>query len=229
MPFPEKQGAINDLLQLWSNKLINHQALFTLTTAQIDQQKDDATIFNHLLLARNNLDEDVAEFSAYFKNVTAGDKKGVASAYPTISLLELPTLIKPQIATGIISRNEELYYFLKRHPNRTDEALADLGILDAPSAPISPDVLLPTIGGKPLINDCVELNYNRQGQKACRFEMRRNGGDWILVGDPTESTFIDETPSLNGLPEKREYRGVYLKNNKPFGQYSLILTIYTTP
>lgn len=229
MPFPKAQGAINDLLQLWSNKLINHQVQFGLTTAQIDQQKDDATIYNHLLQARINLDEDVGEFSAYFKNVTTGDKKGTAAAYPTVDLLAMPTLLKPEVKTGIVPRNEELYNFLKRHPNRTNEALADLGILDAPTAPISPDDLVPTISGKPIINDRVELNYNRQGQKACRFEMRRNGGDWMQVGDPTESTFIDETPSLNGQPEKREYRAVYLKNNKPFGQYSLILTIYTTP
>jgi hypothetical protein len=229
MPFPKLQGAINDLLQVWSNKLSNHQTLFGLTQAQIDQQKDDATIFNHLLAARNNLDEDVGEFSAYFKNVTAGDKKGLASAYPTVELLALPTLKNDEIKTGIVPRNEELYNFLKRHPNRTEEALADLGISGAPSSSISPDNLTPSIKGKALINDAVELTYNRQGQKACRFEMRRNGGDWIKIGDPTEAAFIDETPSVNGQPEKREYRGVYLKGNKPFGQYSQILTIYTTP
>jgi len=153
----------------------------------------------------------------------------LASNYPTVELLALPALIKPEIKTGIVPRNEELYNFLKRHPNRTDEALADLGIADTPSASISPGDLVPAINGKPMINDVVELKYNKQGQKACRFELRRGGGDWVKVGDPTESTFIDETPSIDGKPEKREYRGVYLKGNKPFGQYSQILTIYTTP
>jgi AAA15 family ATPase/GTPase len=229
MPFPKAQNAINDLLQLWSNKLSNHQTLFGLTQAQIDQQKDDATMFNHLLAARNNLDEDVSEFSAYFKNLTTGDKKASASDYPTVELVPLPELIKTPIKTGIVPRNEELYNFLKKHPNRTNEALADLGISGASSASISPDDLIPAINGKAIINDAIELTYNRQGQKACRFEMRRNGGDWLKVGDPPDSTFIDETDSFEGKPEKREYRGVYLKGNKPFGQYSQILTIYTTP
>jgi len=63
MPFPKAQNSINDLLQVWSNKLSNHQTLFGLTQVQIDQQKDDASMFNHLLGARNNLDEDVGEMS----------------------------------------------------------------------------------------------------------------------------------------------------------------------
>jgi hypothetical protein len=229
MPFPKLQGAINDLLQLWSSKLTNYQTQFGLTKAQVYQQKDDATVFNHLLLARNALDEDVSEFSAYFKNVTTGDKKSNASAYPTVGLLPLPDLVTPEVKIGIIPRNEELYNFLKRHPNRTDEALADLGIAETPSASISPETLAPTLNGKALINDKVELTFNRQGQKACRIEMRRNGGDFAKVGDPSGATFIDETASVDGKPEKREYRGVYLKNNQSFGQFSPIITVYTTP
>jgi len=36
-------------------------------------------------------------------------------------------------------------------------------------------------------------------------------------------------PTAGGNPEKREYRAIYLIKNQPVGQYSDIITVYTTP
>lgn len=59
--------------------------------------------------------------------------------------------------------------------------------------------------------------------------MRLPGGEWTNAGDPSTSPYIDETRSTGGNPEKREYRAIYLRDNKPFGRYSDIVTVITTP
>jgi hypothetical protein len=228
MAFPITQAAINALLQIWLVKIDAWATLYGLSGDTVKQVKTDAVVYNHLISAGNQLEADKDEFYAYKKNMTEGDPKGTASAYPTIELLPLPTTDgtpKP----GIVARNTELYNFLKSHPNRTAESLADLGITDAPAAPISPDDLKPTLKGKALPDDKVELGFNKQGQAAVRTQMRRGGGDWGNEKDGTNSPLIDETPSEGGKPEKREYRAIYLKGNKPFGQYSDIITVFTTP
>src|SRR5205085_9302172 len=130
---------------------------------------------------------------------------------------------------GIEARNKEIYNYFKNHPNRTAESLDDMGITDAAKLEISPDELKPKGGAKALTDDRVELSFNKQGQKAIRWQLRRNGSDWGNPQDANQSPLIDETPSIDGKPEKREYRAIYLKGNKPFGQYSDILTVFTTP
>ncbi len=227
MAFPRKRVEINALLQLWKDRFLTHQARYGLTSEQIRQVSDDADVYNHLLTVRNQLDEDVGEFSAYFENVTDGDVNLPAADYPVITLLPLPGLLLG-VKPGIIPRNKGLYNFFKNHPSRTDESLADLGISDPAPGSLTPDTLKPAISGSTMPDDRVSLVFNKQGQSAVRFQMRR-AAVWTTVADPTTSPFIDATPSTGGNPEKREYRAIYLEKNQPIGQYSDIITVYTTP
>jgi hypothetical protein len=202
--------------------------LFGLSADVVKQVKTDYVVHNHLIAAGAQLKADEGEFYAYKKKMTLGSMKDTASDYPTVELLPLPvteTAPKP----GIYERNSELYNFFNNHPNRTPEALADLGISGSSGESASPDTLKPKVAGKALVDDKVELGFNKQGQKAARWFRRRNGGDWELVGDAMVSPLIDEAPSVGGNPEKREYRCIYLKGNKPYGQYSDIITVTTTP
>jgi hypothetical protein len=228
MPFPKSQVAINALLQIWLLKIDIWATLYGLGSEVVKQVKTDAVIYSHLISAGNQLDTETDEFYTYKKNMTTGNPLGTASAYPVVTLLPIPAL-EGTPKPGIVARNTELYNFFKNHPNRTPESLADLGITGTPSQSISPDDLKPKGSLKALPDDKVEITFNKQGQKACRWQMRRGGGDWGNVGDPNTSPFIDETASTGGNPEKREYRGIYLKDNKPYGQYSDILTVVTTP
>jgi hypothetical protein len=228
MPFPKTQVAINALLQIWFIKIGDWATLYGLSSETVKQVKTDAVIYNHLILAGNQFKSETDEFFAYKKQMTEGNPLGTASAYPVVTLLPLPAF-EGTPKPGIEARNTELYNFLKKHPNRTAESLADLGITDASKESISPDVLKALGGAKALPDDKVELSFKKQGQKAVRWQMRRGGGDWGNQLDATESPLIDETPSVDGKPEKREYRAIYLKGNKPFGQYSDIFTVVTTP
>ncbi|HMS43547.1 MAG TPA: hypothetical protein PKE69_25175 [Pyrinomonadaceae bacterium] len=227
MPFPRTQNEINAILQLWKERLPVHAAKFGLSADQIKQIIVDAIVYNHLLTAKSYLNEDVSEFFTYFDNITVGDQNIPASPYPIITLLAMPDF-EGEIKPGIVIRNTELYNFFKKHPNRTAEVLADLGISESSGSSISPDLLKPAINGGAMPDDKVSLTFNKQGQSAVRFQMRR-GGEWITVGDPTSNPFIDTTASVDGKPEKREYRAIYLVKNQPIGQYSDIITIYTTP
>ncbi len=227
MPFPRTQTEINAILQLWKERVVIYAATFGLSSSQIIQLNVDAVVYNHLLTAKSYLNEDVSEFFTYLDNITVGDPNLPASPYPTITLYALPDF-EGEIRPGIVIRNTELYNFFKKHPNRTAEILADLGITESSSSSISLDLLKPSISGTAMPDDKVALTFNKQGQSAVRFQMRR-GGDWTTSGDPTSSPFIDATKSLDDKPEKREYRSIYLVKNQPVGQYSDIITIYTTP
>ena len=154
MAFPTKQSEIAALLLLWKERLSTHQTRYGLSNSQIAQQSDDALIYDHLLTVRNQLDEDVGEFSTYFQNVTDGDVNLPAADYPVITLLPLPDLqlgVKP----GIVPRNKGLYNFFKNHPDRTDESLADLGISDPAPGEIATESLKPAISGGTMPDDRV--------------------------------------------------------------------------
>lgn len=228
MAFPNTEATINALLQIWFARIDVWAALYGLSSDAVKQLKTDAVIYAHLIAAREQLDADAAEFSTYKENMMVGNPLGTAATYPVVTLLPLPAT-EGTPKPGIVARNKELYNFFKKHPNRTKESLADLGISDTAAATISPDELKPTLKSKALPDDKIEHTFNKQGQKAVRILMRRGESDWTITGDPTNSPFVDETPSTGGNPEKREYRAIYLKDNKPFGQYSDIVTVFTTP
>lgn len=229
MAFPKNQPEINSLLQMWKVKLPDYQTQFNLSGEQINQQFDDAIFYAQQIEARDMLDAEVDELAAYRKQGFTGEMTGTMPAYPTLTLPPLPTA-KGVYRPGIEQRNAELYNFLKGHPSRTPEALADLGIGTTTSQPVLVDDLKPHLSGKPRVGDAAAISFDKQGQPKCRIEMRRGSDlNFNSIGEPDTSPFEDETPSVDGKPEKREYRGIYIKNNKPVGQYSDIIVIYTTP
>jgi hypothetical protein len=226
--FPRTEAEIDALLQTWKLKAEDHKTTYGLTAAQLAQISDDSIVYTHSRLARQVFDDEDAELSAWKKNAFTGDPKGTAAPFPSVTIPPLPATANPP-KQGIVPRNTELYNYFKNHPNRTAESLADLGITETAAAPISPDDLKPQCAAKALADDKVELSFKKQGQQAVRWQMRRGGGDFGSDKDGTTSPLIDETPSTGGNPEKREYRAIYLKNNKPIGQYSDIMTVFTMP
>lgn len=228
MPFPKTQAEINALLQNWRVKLKNWASLYGLTTAFVDQIEDDALVYDHLIKAGDALEKDLSEFYAYKESAANGNPNAAAAGYPTTELMPLPTL-KIGVKYGIVRRNRDLYNFLRLHPNRTDASLADLGIGRATRQPLAVAEIKPTLGSKPRTGDGALITFNRQGRRLCRIQMRRENEDWTTIIDADTGVVEDETPSVGGKPEKREYRGIYLEKNKLVGQYSDIIVIYTTP
>jgi hypothetical protein len=228
MAFPTKQAEINALLQIWLIKLPNWATLYGLSNETVKQHQDDAIMYKHLIDVLLQLESDKHELQAYRNNIFSGNAKGTAADYPTVGISPLPALavgVKP----GIIERNREFYNFLKGHPNKTTESLADLGIITATPPKIAIADLRPSLKVTAKINDRVEVSFSKQSQPAIRLQMRRSTADWISLGDPTNSPFTDNTASTGNNPEKREYRGVYLLKNEIIGQYSDIVVIVTTP
>jgi hypothetical protein len=228
MAFPNTEAKVNALLQIWHQKISDHQTRYTLTAAQIAQILDDALVYNHLIKTRALLDEDVKEFYIYKKNIMEDDPNETPGDYPSIEVLPLPTLTNPP-KPGIEARNKELYNYLKAHPNRSAGSLADLGISESDGDSISPADLKPLLKPQAMIDDRVEIAFNKQGQAAIRFQCETGVDKWTNVGDATTSPLVDDTPSPDGKPEKRRYRAVYLAKNQPVGQYSDIVTVVTTP
>jgi hypothetical protein len=185
-------------------------------------------MYKHLIDAILQIDSDKDELMAYRDNIDNGNPKRTAADYPEVVIKPLPAFnigIKP----GINIRNSELYNFLKAHPSRTNESLADLGIVTTTPPKIANADLRPGLKISARINDCTEIQFSKQGQTAIRIQMRRGRADWTNVGDPTSSPFIDGTISVGNNPEKREYRGVFLLKNETIGQFSDIVSVVTTP
>jgi hypothetical protein len=228
MAFPDTQAEINALLQIWLIKLPNWATLYGLSNETVKQVQDDAIMYKHILDITMQFESDRQELSAYRENIFNGNPQSTAAAYPTVEISPLPALavgVKP----GITVRNKELYNFLKAHPSRTTESLADLDIITVTPPKISNAELRPSLKITAKINDRTEISFNKQGQTAMRVQMRRDTADWLTVGDPTNTPFIDNTASIGNNPEKREYRGVYLLKNETIGQFSDIVSVVTTP
>ena len=75
-------------------------------------------------------------------------------------------------------------------------------------------MLKPTLKVNAVIDDKVRVEFNKQGQNAVRIQLKRGGGNFETVGDPTTSPFVDHTASTGGNPEKREYHAFYLEKNE---------------
>jgi hypothetical protein len=228
MAFPKSQAEINALLQIWLVKLPNWAILYGLSNETVKQAQDDAIVYKHILDITLQFESDRSELSSYRENMFTGNPTSAAAAYPEVTLTPLPTLAigaKP----GIQIRNKVLFNFLKAHPSRTTESLSDLGILTASPPKVAAADLRPSLKVSAKINDRVEIAFGKQGQNAMRVQMRRGTFDWLTVGDPTSTPFIDNTASIAGNPEKREYRGVFLQKNETVGQFSDIASVVTTP
>ena len=158
MPFPSTQAETNALLQIWLVKLPNWATLYGLSNETVKQVQDDAVMYKHLIDAILQLDSDKDELMAYRDNIVNGNPKATAADYPEVVIKPLPAfniVIKP----GINIRNRELYNFLKAHPNRTTESLADLGIVTTTPPKIATADLRPSLKISAKINDRTEISF----------------------------------------------------------------------
>ena len=91
-----------------------------------------------------------------------------------------------------------------------------------------PDVTVDLTHAKPHLScvdktaGAVEIGFNKlKSDGICLYCQREGDADWIALGHPTLSPFIDNRPLLQAnKPELRRYAAVFMLKNQEVGQYS---------
>lgn len=221
---PKDEEGRNTMLQLMKLNLQGHAEILGLSADDVSQTALDADAVDYLETWQNAAEAFAKEASKYKDLIINGKDK------PTTPL---PVFVPPDSAritfsVGVIKRLRLLIRKIKSSANYNESIGRDLYIFREKRRTPN-DEKKPTLEVKALVDDKVELKFNKQGMKAVRFKRVLADGTTQSVADATDSPYIDETPSPNGKPEKRQYQAVYLENNKPVGQYSDIKTVVTAP
>ena len=237
MALPRTDAEYNAVLQNIAAKLGGYRVALGLSTGDVTRAVNNAAVFDYILTTSELLDTASTQFYGWKRAILTGEPSAPAPPAPDFALPSLPVTVT--VAAGIRKWTDNLVLRIKGADAYTEDIGLDLDISDQSKhggggggvhGGNIGETLNPTLKPHALPTDTVEINWNKQGQAAVRTERRRAGETaWTAIGDAISSPFIDTTPSTGGNPEKREYRAIYIKQNNPFGQYSDIVTVYTTP
>lgn len=222
---PRDEEGRNTMLQLMKLNLPTHAATLGLTNAEVAQTVADANAYAYLRTWRDAAEAFGKEASAFLNLITNEDPGTPTSDLPTF---DAPPLGDVVFLVGIVRRLRLLIRKIKASANFNESIGRDLYIIRE-SERTPNNEKKPTLKATALVNDKVELKFDKQGMKAVRIRRLLAEGTAQNLADPTTSPFIDQTASPNGQPEKRQYQAVYLENNEPVGQYSDIVVVVTTP
>ncbi len=100
-----------------------------------------------------------------------------------------------------------------------------------------PDVNVDMTHAKPILScvdqtaGVVEISFNKmKSDGICLYCQREGDTDWIVLGHPTTSPFIDNRPLLQaGKPELRRYTAIYMLKNQEIGLYSDEVVVTCSP
>ncbi|HQU83469.1 MAG TPA: hypothetical protein PKY59_10105 [Pyrinomonadaceae bacterium] len=221
---PDSAEGRNRMLQLMKLNLPGHAATLGLETNEVDQILKDADTSDYLDLLQDAAEAFASEIAKYKRLIVEGKLE------PTTPL---PVFTPPDPAritflVGIVQRLRKIIKKIKLSDNYNESIGRDLYIVRERQRTPNEEKQ-PTLEVKAMADDKVEFKFNKQGMKAVRIRRVMPDGSLQNVADPTDSPYIDDTPSPNDKPEKRQYQAIYLDKNNPVGQYSDIKTVVTTP
>lgn len=190
-----------------------------------DAVKEDNETIQWLLAAQEAFEANFEAFRQFRDQSLWNEKKDLPPSAPVNVLPAAPA----KLTSAIVERLGILVERIELSDNYTPEIGAQLGII--PAKPDKPpvDQLKSEIKATAMADDRISMKIDFNGLKSARVQRRRNEGAWQTIGEPTGNPFIDDEPSIDGKSEKREYRSIGLEKNEPVGQYSDIVTVYTTP
>ena len=142
----------------------------------------------------------------------------------------LPANFPAAVAPGIVPRFRALAQRVKNCPGYTVAIGQMLGIEAAhgmTAGVLSSDGPTPVLRGKALDTGGAELKSTKGDAEAVDIYCKRdNDADFVFLVRALHFPIIDSRPLLvAGKPEKREYRAKFNRQNQPYGNMSLILTL----
>ena len=142
----------------------------------------------------------------------------------------LPPNFPAAVPPGIVPRFRALAQRVKTCPGYTVAIGEMLGIEAAQGVTASVMTAAgptPVLRGKALDTGGAELKSNKADSEAVDIYSKRDGdADFVFFMRALHFPIIDNRPLLvAGKPEKREYRAKFIRQNQPYGNMSLILTL----
>ena len=156
------------------------------------------------------------------------DGGDITPSSPTLPVL--PPNFPAAVPPGIIPRFRAVVKRVKACPGYTIGIGEMLGIERAQSQTagvLTTDGPTPVLRGKALDTGGAELKSNKADAEAVDLYSKRDGdADFIFLMRVLHFPYIDNRPLLvAGKPEKREYRAKFIRQNQPYGNMSLSLTL----
>jgi hypothetical protein len=226
---PQSEGKFRDWIGNFNNNFPSVAETID-ETASAAMVAQNAAAYPYLIMRNDAIRAYQKEESKIKDRIFNGSIKDAPPVLPVLNLPKAPPdlVINP----GIEEYMSLLVQRIVKHPNCTPEIEALLGIeLKDESENLSPDEMKPVIKEIAALNGAIKIRASLQGMKAFRVLCQRGTDDkFEPVGDSSQTAFEDARPNLvEGQPETRNYRLVFLENNKPVGEFSAVETIVTKP
>jgi hypothetical protein len=226
---PRDESAFDIWLTNFNNNFPSVAAALN-ESASVARIAQDAVAGRYLITRNEAIRSYKQQESEFKERAIKGESDGATLTLPSLSLPEPPERL-------VI--NEGMWDFANRLVQRIIkadaftpeiEALLDIGLGDDTDS-VAPDNMKPLIKELDAVNGAVKIRASLQGMKAFRVFSQRGANDsFEAVGDSAQAEFFDERQNLvPGQPETRQYKLVFLENNKPVGEYSAIETVVTKP
>jgi len=225
---PREEGPFRDWILNFNNNFPSVAATVD-ETACVRRIGEDAVAYPYLILRNDAIRAYQKEESKVKDKAFNGEVNDPAPNLPTLVLPDAPEELV--INSGIEEYANLLVQRIVKHQNCTPEIEALLDITLKGDDDLSPDEMKPVIREISALLVGVKLKASLQGMKGYRVLSQRGASDvFEPIGDSSQVEFEDSRPNLvAGQPETRQYKLIFLENNKPVGDYSAIETIVTKP
>ncbi len=200
-------------------KIGGYTAVLPLTAAQETRIVLICNIFNAIYTYVEAMRATTSSLIEWRDEILTGVPTGTAApAAPAYSAVTLPA----GSFRGIITEFKDLRELIVALPGYTDAIGEDLMIvgeeITPPSAPsVHPDLNVTTATGY-----VVNVAGSMQGYDALRIEYQRQGSTaWNIAAFATKMpASFTISPATPGQPENGQIRGIFIKKNEEFGNFS---------
>ena len=216
---------------LFTRFAVNLPAQFTVlglaaTDPDIAQQVLDAARFRFLV----DFGGDMQRAAQAWTATKDYERDGGATAPSGQTLPVLPANFPAPVPAGIVPRFRAVVKRVKACPGYTRAIGETLGIERPQSQAASvmdSDGPRPVLRGRALDTGGAELKSNKGDAEAVDIYCKRDGdADYIFLMRVLHFPWVDSRPLLvAGKPEKREYKGKFIRKNQPYGNMSASITV----
>lgn len=224
--YPQSMDARAAWHQNFSDNLGTVQAKYNITAAQVAAAVADNTWMQFWVNARHSLDAMRQQLTKYFNEIAGNDPSLDPPAIINIVIGGGPAEVPP----GIEFRTREIARQVKGHSSYSQADGELLGIVAPESEPPAFGDMVAEFTVKTMPNFGIEATFTKNGADAIRLEFRRKDGPWQQAGFLLSSPgAITLTPSVAGVAEQVELRGIMVKKNEDVGGFSAHVPAFIAP
>lgn len=210
-----------DWFKNWALGMTEIGASLGFSAAELTRIGDDYIMMQFLrdtMVTVEAFDDSITQHRRIMSRGKVGDPTPALSAGPTIT----PPVTTDPVPPGIWQRNNEDVRRVREAPAYTEETGAFLGILPIVGDGLAEGDVQPALKVTVSPGYHVKIAGKMMGMDALRIDYQPNGSTaWQLAAFLTKlpGEFVI-SPQADGQPEQGRVRGVYIRSNAEYGQFS---------